>query len=192
MKLELVSLESNCKVALSDPVSASLEGHLVAGQPAVVAHHSSTVDGGAVDVIVHIAADVNVVAFVARLELAALLARETWSGGRQDYSVCDKSWTCEGHLKGLSSRLAAAPFSVVLTQCLGRRRSQRSALVPWLADGKAGRNTKVQFHLTKCRGSLSIKCRPVVVTGRAKQGHCLTGAPMQLEALQYHKRRSHV
>lgn len=81
MKLELVSLESDCKVALSDPVPASLEGHLVAGQPAVVSHHSSAVDGGAVDVVVHIAADVNVVAFVARLELAALLAGETWSGG---------------------------------------------------------------------------------------------------------------
>lgn len=80
VKLKLVSLESNCKVALSDPVPASLEGHLVAGQPAVVAHHSGAVDGGAVDVVVHVAADVNVVAFVARLELAALLAGETCSG----------------------------------------------------------------------------------------------------------------
>lgn len=81
MKLELVGLESDCKVALGDPVPASLEGHLVAGQPAVVAHHSSAVDGSAVDVVVDVAADVDVVAFVARLELAALLAGETLSGG---------------------------------------------------------------------------------------------------------------
>lgn len=87
MKLELVSLESNCKVALSNSVPASLESHLVAGQPAVVAHHSSAVDGGAVDVVVHIAADVNVIAFVARLELATLLAGETEGGVERDRTV---------------------------------------------------------------------------------------------------------
>lgn len=117
MKLELVSLESNCKVALSDPVPASLEGHLVASQPAVVAHHSSAMDGGAIDVVVHVAADINVVAFVARLELAALLARETWSGGGQDCLAIDKLWTSEGLQKGLSPRLIAASLSTVLTQC---------------------------------------------------------------------------
>lgn len=87
MKLELVSLESNCKVALSNPVPASLEGHLVAGQPAVVAHYSSAMDGGAIDVVVHIAANVNVITFVARLELATLLAGETEGGVEGDRTL---------------------------------------------------------------------------------------------------------
>ena len=74
MELELVRLESNRKVALSDPVPAGLEGHLVAGQPALVAHHRRAVDGRTVDVVVDVAAEVDVVALVARLDLAALLA----------------------------------------------------------------------------------------------------------------------
>lgn len=127
VKLELVSLESDCKVALGDPVPASLEGHLVAGQPAVVAHHSRAVDGGAVDVVVYVAADVDVVAFVACLELAALLAGETLSRGGQDGLAPGRSGTCWGLSNSLSSRQTAAPFSTVLTQCWGRRRSRTSA-----------------------------------------------------------------
>lgn len=74
MELELVGLVSNCKVALSDLIPASLEGHLVAGEPAFVAHHSGSVDGCPVDVVVDVAADVDVVALVRRLYFAALLA----------------------------------------------------------------------------------------------------------------------
>lgn len=74
MELELVRLESDRKVALGDPVPASLEGHLVAGQPALVAHHCCSVDGCAVDVVVNVTAEVDVVALVACLDLAALLA----------------------------------------------------------------------------------------------------------------------
>lgn len=74
MELELVSLEADSEVALGDPVPASLEGHLVAGQPALVAHHGCTMDGCAIDVIVNIAAKVDVVALVTSLDLAALLA----------------------------------------------------------------------------------------------------------------------
>lgn len=74
MELELVSLEPNGEVALGDPVPASLEGHLVTSQPALVAHHGCTVDGCTIDVIVNIAAEVDVVALVTRLDLAALLA----------------------------------------------------------------------------------------------------------------------
>lgn len=110
VKLEFVSLEPDGKVALSDPVPASLEGHLVAGQPAVIAHHSSAMDGSAVDVVVHIAADINVIAFVARLELAALLTGETWSGWGIDCLATDKSKTSKGLRKGLSSRLLVPPF----------------------------------------------------------------------------------
>lgn len=73
MELELVGLEANGKVALGDPVPASLEGHLIPGQPPLVTHHSSTVDGCTIDVIVNVAAKVDVVTLVARLDLAALL-----------------------------------------------------------------------------------------------------------------------
>lgn len=82
MELELVSLVSNRKVALSDPVPASLEGHLVAGQPALVAHHSCAVDSCTIDVIVNVTAKVDVVTFVAGLDLATLFA------GREERTVC--------------------------------------------------------------------------------------------------------
>lgn len=77
MELELVGLVSDRKVALGDPVPAGLEGHLVARQPALVAHHRCTVDGCTVDVIVDVTAQVDVVTLVAGLDLAALLAGET-------------------------------------------------------------------------------------------------------------------
>lgn len=193
MKLELVSFESDCKVALGDPVPASLEGHLVAGQPAVVTHHSSAVDGRAVDVIVHVAADVDVVDFVARLELAALLAGETLSAGGQDGLAPDRLGTCGGLSNGLSSRLTAAPFSIVLTQCWERRRSRTSASVPWPAEEKReekkkkssvssdGLRGKLEHHRsTQPRGVLaSAGCR------ENQQGRCLAGAPVELAALQY-------
>lgn len=81
VELELIGLVSHCEVALSDPVPARLEGHLVPGQPAFVAHHGGSVDGRAVDVVVDVAAQVEVVALVGRLDLAALLAGGTRSGG---------------------------------------------------------------------------------------------------------------
>lgn len=74
MELELVSLEANREVALGDPVPAGLKGHLVTSQPALIAHDGCTVDGRTVDVIVNVAAEVDVVALVTRLDLAALLA----------------------------------------------------------------------------------------------------------------------
>lgn len=74
MQLELVSLESDCKVALGDPVPASLKGHLVAGQPALVAHHCGAMNGCTIDIVVDITANVDVVTLVACLDLAALLA----------------------------------------------------------------------------------------------------------------------
>lgn len=77
VQLELVRLVPHGKVALSNPVPASLEGHLVPGQPAFVAHHGGSVDGRAVDVVVDVTAQVEVVALVGRLDLAALLAGGT-------------------------------------------------------------------------------------------------------------------
>lgn len=75
MQLELVRLVADGKVALGDPVAAGLKGHLVAGQPALEAHHAGAVHGRAVDVVVDVTAQVDVVALVARFELAALFAR---------------------------------------------------------------------------------------------------------------------
>lgn len=74
MKLELVGLVSYSEVALSDSVPASLKGHLVTGQPALVPDHSRSVDGRAVDIVVDVTAEVDVVALVGRLQLTALLA----------------------------------------------------------------------------------------------------------------------
>lgn len=74
MELELVSLVSHSKVALSDLVPARLEGHLVASEPALEAHHSGAMDSCTVDVVVDVAAQVDVVAFVGCLDLAAFLA----------------------------------------------------------------------------------------------------------------------
>lgn len=82
MQLELVRLEAHGEVALGDPVPSGLEGGLVAGQPALVAHHGRPVDGRAVDVVVDVAAEVDVVTLVGRLDLAALLA-----GGREKCSI---------------------------------------------------------------------------------------------------------
>lgn len=74
VQLELFSLVSHGKVALGDSVTARLERHLVARQPALVAHHCRAVDRRAVDVVVHVAADIDMVALVRRLHLPTLLA----------------------------------------------------------------------------------------------------------------------
>lgn len=74
VQLELLGLVSHSKVALGDSVAACLERHLVARQPAVVAHHCRAVDRRAVDVVVHVTAHVDMVTLVRRLDLPALLA----------------------------------------------------------------------------------------------------------------------
>lgn len=121
MKLELVGLVSHSEVALSDPVPAGLEGHLVPGQPALVAHHGSSVDGRAVDVVVDVAAQVEVVALVGRLDLAALLA-----GGNPARSLVRKGLMAEQR----------SSIKSILTQCLERRRNRTSASAPWSTEQK--------------------------------------------------------
>ena len=74
VQLELFGLVSHGKVALGDAVAAGLKGHLVARQPALEANHRCTMDRCAVDVVVHVAANVDVLPLVSRLDLAALLA----------------------------------------------------------------------------------------------------------------------
>lgn len=92
VQLELVGLVSHREVALSDPVATRLEGHLVPGQPALVAHHGGPVDGRAVDVVVDVAAQVEVLALVGRLDLAALLA----GGKRGQGGVSQKNGSAVG------------------------------------------------------------------------------------------------
>lgn len=74
VQLELISLVTDSKVALGDPVLASLKGHLVASQPSLVAHNHSPMDSGAVDVIIHITPQIDVLSFIASLDLSTLLA----------------------------------------------------------------------------------------------------------------------
>lgn len=125
VELELVGLVSHCKVALSDPVPAGLEGHLVPGQPALVANHGGSVDGRAVDVVVDVTAEVEVVTLVGRLDLAALLA-----GG-----------TAVGRLVSKSS--GDGSIKAGLTQCLERRRSRTSASAPWSTEHEEGKVEKI-------------------------------------------------
>lgn len=137
VQLELVGLVSHREVALSDPVAARLKGHLVPGQPALVAHHGGPVDGRAIDVVVDVAAQVEVVALVGRLDLAALLA-----GGKRGQGGQSENGSAVG------AALAKQP---VLTQCLERRRSRTSASAPW--STKHGGKVEKRLQLV-CQTSL--------------------------------------
>lgn len=76
MQLEVSGLVANGKVVLGHLGLGGVEGHLVAGEPALVADDGRAVDGGAGKVEVHVAAQVDVFALVGGLDLAALLAVE--------------------------------------------------------------------------------------------------------------------
>ena len=74
MQLEVSGPVSQSEVVLGQFGLGRVEGHLVAGQPALVAQHGRSVDDGTLEV--HVAAQVDVVALVARLQLAALLTNK--------------------------------------------------------------------------------------------------------------------
>ncbi len=74
MQLEVPSPVSQGKVVLGQFGLCRVKGHLVASQPALVAQHSSSVDDGTLEV--HVAAQVDEVALVARLQLSALLSEK--------------------------------------------------------------------------------------------------------------------
>lgn len=74
VQLEVPSPVSEGKVVLGQFGLGSVKGHLVAGQPALVAQHSSSVNDGAFKV--DIAAQVHIVTLVARLQLAAFLTEK--------------------------------------------------------------------------------------------------------------------
>lgn len=74
VQLEVSGLVANGKVVLGHLGFGSVKAHLVTGEPPLVANNSSSVDGGAGEVKVNIAAQVNVLALVRSLDFATLLA----------------------------------------------------------------------------------------------------------------------
>lgn len=74
VQLEVSCLVANGKVALGHLGLGSVKGHLVTGEPALVANDGGSVDGRTSKVKVNITAQVDVLALVGRLDFAALLA----------------------------------------------------------------------------------------------------------------------
>lgn len=76
MKLEVAGFVSKGKVVLGQFRFGSIKCQLVAGQPALIAQHSSCVDSGTSHVEVQVTADIDKVTLVAGLQLGTLLAKE--------------------------------------------------------------------------------------------------------------------
>ena len=76
MELEVSGLVTNGKVVLGHLGFGSVEAHLVAGEPALVADNPSPVDSWASKVEVDITAKVDKLALVGGLNFATLLAVE--------------------------------------------------------------------------------------------------------------------
>lgn len=76
MQLKVSCFITNGKVALGHLGLGSVKGHLITGEPALIADNSGTMDGGAGKVKIDIAAQVDVFALVGGLDFAALLAVE--------------------------------------------------------------------------------------------------------------------
>lgn len=74
MQLEISRLVAHGKVVLGHLGLGGVKGQLVAGEPALVAHDGRAVNGGSCEVKVHVAAQVDELALVRGLDLAALLA----------------------------------------------------------------------------------------------------------------------
>lgn len=71
VQLEVAGPVAQSKVVLGQLGLGGVEGHLVSGQPALVAQHGGGEDDGALEV--DVAAQVHVVALVARLQLPTFL-----------------------------------------------------------------------------------------------------------------------
>lgn len=71
MQLEVAGSVSQSEVVLGQLGLGRVKGHLVAGQPSLVTQHGRGQDDGALKV--HVAAQVHVVALVARLQFPAFL-----------------------------------------------------------------------------------------------------------------------
>lgn len=74
VQLEVSCLVADGKVALGHLGLGGVKGHLVTGEPALVADDSGSVDGWTGKVKVNITAQVDVLALVGCLDFAALLA----------------------------------------------------------------------------------------------------------------------
>ena len=74
MQLEVSRLVAHGKVVLGHLGLGGVKGHLVPGEPALVADDGGTMDGGSGEVKVHVAAQVDELALVGGLDLSALLA----------------------------------------------------------------------------------------------------------------------
>lgn len=74
VQLEIPSPVPEGKVVLGQFGFGCVKGHLVASQPALVAQYSSGMDDWALKI--DVAAQVHIVALVARLQLAALLTEK--------------------------------------------------------------------------------------------------------------------
>lgn len=74
MQLKVPCFIANGKVALSHLGFGSVKGHLVTGEPPLVADNSSSMDGGASKVKINITAQVDILALVGGLNFATFLA----------------------------------------------------------------------------------------------------------------------
>lgn len=102
VQLKVSRFVANSEVALGHLGFGGVEGHLVTGEPTLVANHSSSVDGGTGKVKVNIAAQVDILALVGGFDLAALFPVEVkqwvsrqhfWEG---DASTWDPTFLGEG------------------------------------------------------------------------------------------------
>lgn len=72
VQLKVSRFVANGKVALGHLGFGSVKGHLVTGEPALVADDGGSVNGGTGEVKVNVAAQVDVLALVGGLDFAAL------------------------------------------------------------------------------------------------------------------------
>lgn len=88
VELEVLGLEAQRKVVLHQLGLGGVEGHLVAGQPALVAQHGGRVNDGALQI--QVTRQVDMLALIGRLQLAALLA----AGSRGFFSLSLRNQKC--------------------------------------------------------------------------------------------------
>lgn len=72
VQLKVSCFVANSKVALTHLGFGGVKGHLVTGEPTLVANNSSSVNGGTGKVKVNIAAQVHILAFVSSFDFATL------------------------------------------------------------------------------------------------------------------------
>ena len=94
VKLELISLVANCKVALGHSRLRGLKIHLVASQPALVTQHQSTPDGRPGNVEIHVTAQVDMFPLVPCLDFSIF-----FPGGKEIVLKSEANSSCNKHAK---------------------------------------------------------------------------------------------